>query len=284
MWQSLGTNYSAEWSDRRTLTITITDATGAGPPAIGHFTLTVRSETKLRNFPDASVPAAVASPPLQGNFGSSTIEIEKLVASDPTGSSWRYDAGDRITVVFNRATDRAGYGSSTMSKENVDALISFATDHAASQTVYLGADYTGMWTDDHTLVIEVVNASTASPPTIPQPLSADGSIYSLPHLDAIGLGLETALFQVQWTEDCLVFGYGCSADGQLQFQNFDNAAASEAWYDTLVAAQTNLSILAPNVLSCNYPARPLSRVRDVVLIRGESVLAASIWAQIRFQV
>jgi hypothetical protein len=95
------------------------------------FTARVRVAGNIRNNPSASMPAGwgganVISPPLEGEFGPSTISIAWLVADDPLKLyQWfetlfvpclaesdlymrRYNPGDTITIVFNQPTNLAG--------------------------------------------------------------------------------------------------------------------------------------------------------------------------------
>ena len=48
---SLGTTYAGVFTNERTLVITISDTTGATPPAVGGLTLTVKAGGNLRNAP-----------------------------------------------------------------------------------------------------------------------------------------------------------------------------------------------------------------------------------------
>ena len=104
------------------------------------FTVRVRVTADIRNNPAASLPAGwgganVISPPLEGDFGPTSVSITWLVADDPDNLlPWfvtslaftsfqlhivlnmilsacvfdRYSPGDTITVVFNQATNLAG--------------------------------------------------------------------------------------------------------------------------------------------------------------------------------
>ena len=61
---------------------------------------------------------------------------------------------DTITVVFSENTNQAAAGT----KAQIDAVFSFNES--------LGTDYTGSWSAADTLVITVVDATGAAPPTI----------------------------------------------------------------------------------------------------------------------
>ena len=104
----MGAAYTGSWTDLKTLVITVSDVTGAGPPTIGNFYVTIRKEGELRNIPPACAPSRARSSGLAGNFGASTISITSIIASDPANIDVSFSVNDTITVNFNQETNLAG--------------------------------------------------------------------------------------------------------------------------------------------------------------------------------
>ena len=90
-----------------------------------------------------------------GNVGpAGTPSISQFVADDPDDLDTVYGAGDTLTVVFDKATDRSNtttggvhYGD----RLYVDSLFSF--------NAQLGQDYSGEWLDDSQFTITIVDPS-----------------------------------------------------------------------------------------------------------------------------
>lgn len=119
----LGATYTGDWTTLSTLVITVTDVTGAGPPTVGEFFMTVKSGGELRNVPPASAPSTARSGVLAGNFGASTIAITSLVASDPANIDVSFSVNDTITVTFNQDTNMGGLPLATrLTKAQARAL------------------------------------------------------------------------------------------------------------------------------------------------------------------
>jgi len=152
--QEIGDNYSGIWENPRTLRITVIDATVDTPPRIGELKLIVKESGNLRNSDNTSLASVAVSPSLTGTFGTAPgPRFVSLVAQDPDGADAVYSNGDTITIIFDTPTNRPPVAT----KANLDELFSFSQN--------LGSDYTGVWTDDVTLVITIVNAIGATPPT-----------------------------------------------------------------------------------------------------------------------
>lgn len=99
------------------------------------------------------------SPPMQGAFGYSSIEIESWVAGHPPGSGpcRGYVSGVTMTVTFTEPTNKA-LMNGKISRDQVDILFAFRWN--------MGQDYSGEWLDDKSLVITIHDPFGASPPEI----------------------------------------------------------------------------------------------------------------------
>eukprot|EP00727_Mastigamoeba_balamuthi_P005371 m51a1_g14832 hypothetical protein (4244) ;mRNA; f:692485-711070 len=173
--QALGSGYKGNWTNGgQTLVITITDSTGASPPTVGVFVITVLAAGNLRDAALKSNPSQSVSPVLTGNWGTlAGPSITSFVASDPTNKDAIYGAGDQLTVQFSantntpsvlakakyeklRSHSRADYP--TPAWPSIDALLSFSAA--------IGADYTGFWSSANVLVITIADASISTAPVI----------------------------------------------------------------------------------------------------------------------
>ena len=153
--QSLGTNYTGTWTTATTLVITVVDATGATPPAIGGLTLTLQGGSGLKNAANTSLESVGTSAAIVGDWGLlAGPTVSSVTANDPDDGDAIYSNADTITVVFSGNTNQVAAAT----KANIDALFSFSQS--------LGANYTGTWTTATTLVITVVDATGATPPAI----------------------------------------------------------------------------------------------------------------------
>lgn len=155
-------NYEGTWIARDKFAIVITEAfpivrEQAGVigldsplpdrvhPAIGcaacvnaeAFVAHVRLEAAISNVPLACLAQATTSPPLEGDFGGSLVEIDFVIADDPGNKNNFYSPGDTITVVFSKPTNMAGLPATNIPKTQIDALMVFSEP--------LGADYVGNW-------------------------------------------------------------------------------------------------------------------------------------------
>jgi len=85
------------------LSVTVRDTTGAAPPLISVFSLSISASADLRNFPSTSYPAVISSPLLGGDFGPSPITIVSIVAADATDLNNVYSVDDVMTITFSQA-------------------------------------------------------------------------------------------------------------------------------------------------------------------------------------
>ena len=173
----LGEEYSGLWTDASTLQITVVNATFA--EAVPLSTTVALRDTLggvVRNSFGNSVAAAgsallcdprVVCPPAACaascklcalcNFGEDNVApgLVALTVEDVDNADTVYGEGDLISVIFDRATDRAGYEPGyNFFRAGVDGLFAF--------THSLGERYSGEWADDSTFTITVINASNAA--------------------------------------------------------------------------------------------------------------------------
>jgi hypothetical protein len=96
--QAPGANYTGSWSAADTLVITVVDATGAAPPAIGVLQLTFQAGNGLKNAAATSIDAAGTSPAIGGDWG---ISLGPTI----TGSTLAEDNG-YLNVDFSEGVYR----------------------------------------------------------------------------------------------------------------------------------------------------------------------------------
>ena len=105
--QSLGANYTGRWTTATTLLITIVDATGATPPAIGGLTLTLQGGSGLKNAANTSFESVGTSGAITGDWGLlAGPTISSVTANDPDDGDAIYSNADTITVVFSGNTNQ----------------------------------------------------------------------------------------------------------------------------------------------------------------------------------
>ena len=105
--QSLGTNYTGRWSSATTLLITVVDATGATPPAIGGLTLTLQGGSGLKNAANTSLESVGTSAAITGDWGLlAGPTVGSVTANDPDDGDAVYGNADTITVVFSGNTNQ----------------------------------------------------------------------------------------------------------------------------------------------------------------------------------
>ena len=80
------------------------------------------------------------------------LRIASAVASDPSGFDNIYNVGDKITVTFSIPTNQK---PANLIKTNLDQLFNFSSN--------IGSDYTGSWASPTSLVINIKNATGATP-------------------------------------------------------------------------------------------------------------------------
>jgi hypothetical protein len=153
--QNLGADYTGRWVDPSILLITIRDSTGAAPPVIGTFRVSVNLVGNLKNAAGTSLPSDSQSSALTGNFGTRAgPSITSLVAADPDSGDAVYGNGDTITVRFSEQTNQPAVAT----KANLDALFTFSQS--------LGTSYVGVWINPSTLVITTLDSTGATPPAV----------------------------------------------------------------------------------------------------------------------
>jgi len=158
--QDLGADFTGTWLDSSTLRITITDSTGATPPAVGVLTLTVKATANLKDAGETTPASTDTSPTLTGDFGKRAGPfIRALVIDDPdaadTGSTI-FDDGDVISVIFSESTNEPFKGTTNeLTKADLENLF---TDLTA-----FGADFTGTWVTPSLLKITIVNSAGGNP-------------------------------------------------------------------------------------------------------------------------
>eukprot|EP00753_Platysulcus_tardus_P011246 PLAT3280.13.p1 GENE.PLAT3280.13~~PLAT3280.13.p1 ORF type:complete len:603 (-),score=311.41 PLAT3280.13:524-2224(-) len=91
---SLGADYSAQWTAADTLVITIADASGAAPPAVGSTTFTVAGD--LKNAAGDSAASTSTSPALTGSFASAAVIFSAATLAAVEA------AGTTVDVVLSR--------------------------------------------------------------------------------------------------------------------------------------------------------------------------------------
>ena len=148
----LAPNYTGTWTDRSMLVINITQVDSMMLlPYIGTFKLELLKSGDLRNFPVTSDQSDSVSAPLSGGFGLSTLYIMSAIGSDPEPMDNKYSDGDKITVTFSRATNKAGLPNTNITKEQLNNLFHFGMP--------LGDDYRGSWISDSVLEITIINST-----------------------------------------------------------------------------------------------------------------------------
>ena len=150
--KSLGSEYTGEWANCtlypgkvfpgcQSFIITIKNASGASPPTVFGLQATLLETGNIRNYPSASAPSSGLGPVMQGNFGPSSVYVERLVADDPGNLHTRFDVDDVILLMFNMPTNRADMQLNQIyDKDAVDGFIRFSTE--------LARDYIGVWKDN----------------------------------------------------------------------------------------------------------------------------------------
>lgn len=157
--ESLGADYTGEWTSSRVLVITARDVSGAGPPAIGGTRATVRAEAKLRNVPPVCAPTTTTTPRISGNWGILYPRVTSVVADDPTDKNSVYSFLDTITITFSIPTNRNGMNNGDrLSRTQLLALFLFSES--------MGNSFSGEWVNAQTLMLTVEGTSGAAPPTI----------------------------------------------------------------------------------------------------------------------
>ncbi|MCR4436407.1 MAG: S-layer homology domain-containing protein [Clostridiales bacterium] len=146
-----GTDYSGKWTDRQHLVITSVDPASAGF-TIGQDFVTVKASANIKSQNGTTAASSSTSPLSTGTFDPVPV-ITAAVCAEGGPSEVGFGTGDTLTLTFSLPTNKTA-GTSYGNKAAVDQILAFSTS--------LGTDYTGVWTDNQTLVITSVNASGAT--------------------------------------------------------------------------------------------------------------------------
>jgi len=120
------------------------------------LTLQVRESAELQAA-DGSSSSTSLSPPLTGTFGVKAAPfIRSLVVDDPDGRDAIFGDGDTITVTFSEDTNTPPVAI----KGDIDDLFTFSLTSFQDDTT---ADYTGVFVDDATVVMTIVDKGTCDP-------------------------------------------------------------------------------------------------------------------------
>ena len=142
----IGSSLVGQWTDARTLRITIINDSGKGSilaTQVGVMTVTLLSGGGLQSA-DLSSPVSEATQTLSGDWGQfPSPTISSAIAADPVSSpaTAGLSAGDTLTLTFTMNTNEPAVATTTQ----VNTLLSF------SATV--GTEYTGVWTSPSVLRI-----------------------------------------------------------------------------------------------------------------------------------
>ena len=162
---SLGTRYHGRWRDASTFAITMVDTTGHTMPITpSDATVSVIGDIKNANELSRWCKAVA---PLSGNTGSQVPpSIQRFDAQtwDLQDASWSLD--DTLAVHLDLPSDLGGREGG---KAFVDTTITFSES--------LGADYSGIWRDDSTFVVTILDATGAGDG--PQINSTSGALVSI---------------------------------------------------------------------------------------------------------
>ena len=151
----VGDELRALWTDSSTLEVLATSIAMPPWPVQLGLTVAVRGDVQspLLNAPSSRTVATLSSGPLP--------RIVSFVASDPDNGDTQLSAGDTLSITFDeRARPAAGVCMSQFGnpswpcamsggKRLVDELFDFSHP--------LGADYSGVWVNDFTFVVSIVN-------------------------------------------------------------------------------------------------------------------------------
>lgn len=171
-------DYSGEWRDDSTFVVRLIDPTDIIPSVEGLVPFSTRpSDLRVstaggeglsgaiiqnRGVSMDRVASASIVVPVSGNFGK--VRSPQLVgfeARDLDNGDAVISEGDELVLTFDVATDRGGaqrtfYASdmaNMASRTEVDRLFSFSSS--------LGSAYTGLWIDESTLVVTILNSTDA---------------------------------------------------------------------------------------------------------------------------
>lgn len=171
----LGQDYSGAWFDDSQFVVTVLDATWRPGPAFGadgrvspnNCTVALRPGLVVRNLASTSAALSGSSPPLTGDAGlSEPPTLVGVVGDDPDLGDYTVAFGDRLTLTFDRSTDRgcASVGSNggadcpfavgaPLDRATVDSFFNFSST--------IGAAYEGTWRDSSVFVLTITDGATS---------------------------------------------------------------------------------------------------------------------------
>ena len=154
----LGAEITAEWRERDLLLVYVVTPADV-PPVVGETTVHTQSADCSDDWTAhgcTTTASATLQSAFRASFGARGADgtdpapvLVSALASDPDMQDYIYSSGDRLTLTFDRPTDRAGMGLATAGakgsglygdKRYVDALCDFSEP--------LAYDYSGEWSND----------------------------------------------------------------------------------------------------------------------------------------
>ncbi|KAL1528664.1 hypothetical protein AB1Y20_010001 [Prymnesium parvum] len=180
---SHGSSYSGVWTDPSTLVITMDDTSGADADGwLYNASVSLSTQRKLLNAQRTSLAANGSTTAVSGDWG--TLQGPAVVGLIAAGSAADaiYGAGDQISLLFGVPTNTGGLSvGANFSYAEVQRLVECGFDERLVlpeggwveqfRAVSLGANLTGMWEDNRTLVLTVVDSQGADDGLVVVPLS-----------------------------------------------------------------------------------------------------------------
>jgi len=166
---------SAQWSSDTLLVITVEGTVGATPPSIGNLNISCKGPIQIPfTTPEGytfnpvfkpimkntgSKACFRTSPPLEGDFGPSSMTLNYLLAVSSPEADTFYGNGDQIKVKFSQDTSMNGKKIGQLqSKAEVDAIFNFPCS--------IGSYYVGTWETRQIFVITIWDAEGACNPIL----------------------------------------------------------------------------------------------------------------------
>ena len=184
-WEIPGDSYALalesrgqEWRDDSTFVVRLLDPTDVVPSVEGLVPFSTRpSDLRVSTAGGANLPGALiqnrgvsadrtADPtvvvPVAGNFG--VVRSPRLVrfeARDQDNGDDVLSEGDDFLLQFDVATDRGGAPRAFFPEDPYNRASRAEVDRLLVFSGVLGEDYTGLWSDESTLVVSIVNRTGA---------------------------------------------------------------------------------------------------------------------------
>ncbi|PKM75735.1 MAG: hypothetical protein CVU90_16115, partial [Firmicutes bacterium HGW-Firmicutes-15] len=144
---SFGTEYSGAWTDNTTLVITSVNPAGSAFDVGG--TVTILAGAGIKTIDGLSAASTSVSGASLGTFDLPPAPIiVSVVAAEAGSAEAGFGTGDTLTITFNVPTNKTA-ADIYPDKAAVDAVLTFSAS--------FGTDYSGVWTDNTTLVITSIN-------------------------------------------------------------------------------------------------------------------------------